>query len=538
MIDIKAVKESNKLRVYAKIPNKSSEQAKNKNVPVRKIKVDGKWVEDDNLSKKIAKQFEGQFSGDYVGFYNQHRAPGLDPEFKGGDTYEKVFEAYTNLGDGFNLDFNGFSTESQLVDFSPGSFGMGLINVLSTVGNFMPTLDIPLMQTYTGVKNLKIPVKCYIDLEDWKERNAEYIEQNSLTAMGIVNYCYNYPILRLLSLVLPYRNAKFGTSFDKYTTGNKIGERALKTAYIKDKDGKIFDAEKFVDNLEKDPELSNNSFIGGLRENLKNYYGKDGKKADLNTLSESDIRSYLANPLNYTENELAGNSDPNNKDAGDIYWLSMGIVSAEITDTEHGSDNTLVQLLKYVGKGINWILEQGKGAIDTFIGDIYYLRPPFPYQKVADTGQKGFTILYGSKRFDDVVLTGVKIEIPSGYYEGAVPSSISITIDFMTRRMPTINMFEGLLMKNDPMVRFGKDGHGYDNTIEVKTGENSDWKLPETNTSENSYNNQNDIAGKVPNTYGQVGTVTDFEDTNEDLGGGDSTNDDTNLYNIPELVKQ
>ncbi len=520
MIDIKALKESNKVRVYAKIPSSSNTQAKNSQK--------NSSTKESSLSEQVTGLLEKQFGGEYVDFYNEHRAPGIDPEFKGDGSFEKVFEAYTNMGDGFHLDFNDFANGSQLVDFSPGSFGMGVINLLSTVGNFMPVLDIPLMQTYTGIKNFKIPINCYLDLEEWKERNADYIEDNGISSMGIVNYCYNYPLLRLMSLVLPYRNAKFGTSFDKYADGTKAGETALKAAY-EEVDGKqVFNAKIYVDTLAK--KTAGNSFVQNMnsKEGQAEMLSTMGKK-NISEVTEADLRSYMANPSNYSREQLEGTRGEDGKDAGDVYWWTLGIVSAEITDTEHGSDNSLIQLLKYVGKGVNWILEQGKGALDTFVGDIYYLRPPFPYQKLADTKQKGLTVLYGSKRFDDVVLSGVGVEIPSGFYEGGVPSKIGIRLEFTTRRMPTLNMFDGLLMKHDPLHQQNRQGGGiYDETIADISEDSDTWRLPSANNAENVFgyshgvgaaNNNSDIVAPAVTTNSGDMEGADSLDNSEDEGG-------------------
>ena len=129
----------------------------------------------------------------------------------------------------------------------------------------------------------------------------------------------------------------------------------------------------------------------------------------------------------------------------------------------------LIKLAKYLGGGILDLVEMGKEAFDTYIGDMYYLRAPFPFVKLAESDQRGFTIFYGSKRFDEVFLTNVDFDIPNGYYEGGVPSQIELKLHFLMRRRPTLDTFNNFLFHNDPLRESGKEfTQGYDDIVEPR----------------------------------------------------------------------
>lgn len=446
MIDVKAVREANKLRIYAKIPGGGSAQAR-------------QYTKD--VVGKVKKGYDTAFA-DYRDFYAAHRGPG-DPSFTTvpANGFEKVFEAYTVMGGAFKFTTEEVVNTKELINFDKGSFAMGAINVLSTITNMMPLLDAPLMSTYKGMSPIDFTIDCYLNLEDWRELHTDYIIKNNPSAADIVDFCYNYPILRLLSLVLPFRLAKFGQGVDDFFKGRAEVQALLDASY----DGNVFNPDKFRTNLDKmlkedaakdlkDRQFEGNTLLRDIANNEKNDKGESLYE------TESQIRKALANPVNYIDYK----DGQVTMSTGFFYNLGMAV--GEMTDTKHGSDDTLVKLAKYLGGGILDLAEMGKKAFDDYIGDMYYLRAPFPFVKIAESDQRGFTIFYGSKRFDEVFLTKVDFDIPNGYYEGGVPSQIDLKLKFQMRRRPTLDTFNNFLYHNDPMRESGKEfTQGYDNEM-------------------------------------------------------------------------
>lgn len=455
MIDIHAVKEANKVRLYAKLPG-SPKQAREK-IEQMKKEAQGN-TEKEHIFDKLKNTYDDAFC-DFRKFYQTFRCPGVDPDFENTFSFEKIFEAYTNLGEGFGLNFTGVVNTKKLIDFSEGSFGMGVIDKLSTFANYMPSLDAPVMSTYKGVEPLTFKVYCYLSLEEWKEMHADYIEDMMPSSQEIVNYCYNYPILRLMFLVLPYRFAKFGAVVDDVIRGYNQMSDIISGSYKKGADGKdVFDSSTCIAGLQtlaNDKSQSENQILHDIVNNPDSYK------------TESDIREKLMNPMNYVSFGDSANNGLFEINGGYFYNLGLGL--GETLDTEHGSDNLLIKIAKYLGQAGMWVLEEGKYAFDQIVGDMYYLKPPFPFAKLTSSDQRGFTVFLGSKRFDDVFLTGVELKIPQGYYEGGVPSEMPITLHFQMRRQPTVDTVYGLLLNNDPLHwdTTRGFGQGYDNILKT-----------------------------------------------------------------------